>query len=102
MTNWCIKQSKWDEPEQQAVYGDDQTIVITDAAGKEVCWIAVTELIESLPPRFIFQHSIECVRQGAWKPDADGLGLAGEIPCWAQMMERREATQQSRKRKARA
>ena len=102
MSNWQIKQSKWDEAENQAAYGDDQTVVITAANGKEVCWIGATEIIESLPPRFIFQHALECLRQGVWKPDADGIELAGEVVCWAQLIAKREATQQARTRKARA
>lgn len=102
MTDWNIQQSKWDEPDQQAVYGDNQTIVITDAAGKEVCWIGAAEIIESLPPRFLFQHALECVRQGVWKLDADGISLAGEIPCWAKLLMDREAAKQARKRKPKA
>lgn len=96
--NWNIQPTKWDNPEYQALYGDDQTIVVTDKTGKEVCWIGVTEVIESCPPRFLFQHAIECVKQGVWKPDADGLRLGGEVACWAQLIQQKANS----RRKARA
>ena len=98
MTNWNIQQAKQDDPTMQALYGDDQTIVITDRNGKEICWIGVAEVIESCPPLFIIRHALECVKQGVWKPDADGIVLAGEIPCWAKSI----AEQAARKRKVRA
>ena len=94
MIEWEIKREPWAEPEWQEAYGDAATIEVTGGEGG----ISVAEVIDTVGLRFTIAHALECVKQGVWKPDADGIVLAGEIPCWAKSI----AEQAARKRKVRA